>query len=192
MGTDRAAAGDARGYRLTSIDFLRGLAIVIMAIDHVRDGFFAGAVQDPMADSNIAPSLFLTRWITHFCAPVFTVLAGTSAGLMAARKNAGELGRFLLTRGIWLVFVEVAVIATLLTFRPGGIPQMGGHTLIVMQTIWAIGASMIVLAGLQRLGRRACLAIGLVIIAGHNLLDAVWPAICSRPRCGRPCTRRSR
>ncbi len=176
MSQERKAV-DLRGYRLTSIDVLRGLAIVIMAIDHVRDGFLAGAVQDPMADPNIAPSVFVTRWITHYCAPVFTVLAGTSAGLMSARKSSGELGRFLLTRGLWLVFVEMAVISTLLTFRPGGIPQLGGHTLIVMQTIWAIGASMIVLAFAQRLGRPACLVIGIAIIAGHNLLDAVWPTV---------------
>lgn len=175
MSTEPNAV-DLRAYRLTSIDVLRGLAIVIMAIDHVRDGFFAGAVQDPLTDPAVPPSLFVTRWITHYCAPVFVVLAGTSAGLMTARRSPGELGRFLLTRGVWLVFVEVAVISTLLTFRPGGIPQMGGHTLVVMQTIWAIGASMIVLALVQRLGRRACLAIGVSIIAGHNMLDWVWPA----------------
>ena len=168
---------DLRGYRLTSIDVLRGLAIVIMAIDHVRDAFLAGAVQDPMADPNIGPGLFVTRWITHYCAPVFTLLAGTSAGLMASRKNPGELGRFLLTRGLWLVFVEIFIISTLLTFRPGGIPELGGQKLVVMQTIWAIGASMIVLGVVQRLGRRTCLFIGIAIVAGHNLLDSVWPAV---------------
>lgn len=173
---DKQAAGDRRAYRLSAIDFLRGLAIVVMAIDHVRDGFLRGAVQDPLGDPNVSPGMFVTRWITHYCAPVFTVLAGTSAGLMTARKSSGELGRFLLTRGLWLVFVEVAVISTSLTFSPGGIPQLGGHTLVVMQTIWAIGASMIVLAGAQRLGRSACLVLGVAIIAGHNLLDAVWPA----------------
>ena len=82
-----STATDQRAYRLTSIDMVRGLVIVIMAIDHVRDNFFAGAQQDPMADPNIAVSLFATRWITHFCAPVFVLLAGVSAGLMVARRS---------------------------------------------------------------------------------------------------------
>jgi uncharacterized membrane protein len=96
-------AGDARAYRLSSIDMLRGLAIVIMAIDHVRDLLLAGATQDPMADPNISPALFATRWITHFCAPVFVLLAGTSAGLMAP-EDPISAGRFL-CRGAWLIFV---------------------------------------------------------------------------------------
>ena len=89
-----STATDQRAYRLTSIDMVRGLVIVIMAIDHVRDNFFAGAQQDPMADPNIAVSLFATRWVTHFCAPVFVLLAGVSAGLMVARRSRGDLGRF--------------------------------------------------------------------------------------------------
>src|SRR6185369_17491979 len=88
-----------RAYRLTAIDVLRGLVIVIMAIDHVRDYFLAGAEQDPMANPNITAGLFATRWVTHFCAPVFVLLAGVSAGLMAARKPPADLGRFLFTRG---------------------------------------------------------------------------------------------
>lgn len=172
MATD---AGDARAYRLTSIDMLRGLAIVIMAIDHVRDFFLAGATQDPMADPNISPALFATRWITHFCAPVFVLLAGTSAGLMAARKSRSQLGRFLLTRGCWLIFVEWFVVGTAWTFAPSGLDVFGGRVLVVMQVIWAIGASMVVLAGAQFLGRGTCLAIGLAIVCGHNLLDGVWP-----------------
>jgi uncharacterized membrane protein len=170
------SAGDLRGYRVTSIDMLRGLVIVIMAIDHVRDFFLAGAVQDPTEDPNVAPGLFATRWITHFCAPVFVALAGTSAGLMVGRKRPGELSRFLLTRGLWLIFVEVVVISTAFTFAPGGIPELDGRVLVIMQVIWVIGASLIVLAGAQRLGRLGCLAIGLAIITTHNLLDAVWPA----------------
>jgi uncharacterized membrane protein len=170
------AEDDGRRYRLTSIDMLRGLAIVVMAIDHIRDYCLVNATQDPMADPNIAPSLFLTRWITHYCAPLFTLLAGTSAGLMAARKNRVELGKFLFTRGLWLVFVEVTLMATAFSFSPQGIPQFGGHTFVILQTIWAIGASMIVLAGMQGLGRRACLVIGIAIVAGHNVLDFYWPA----------------
>src|SRR3954466_16070739 len=85
-------SADKRAYRLSSIDMIRGLVIVIMAIDHVRDNFLFGALQDPTADPNISAGLFATRWITHFCAPVFVLLAGTSAGLMATRKSKKELG----------------------------------------------------------------------------------------------------
>lgn len=170
------STGNQRSYRLTAIDMLRGLAVVIMAIDHVRDGFLAGAVQDPTHDPNVGPALFATRWITHYCAPVFVTLAGTSAGLMIGRKSAPELFRFLLTRGLWLLFVEVAIISTALTFAPTGIPQFGGHVLLVMQVIWAIGASMVVLAFAQRLGRPVCFALGATILATHNALDAIWPA----------------
>ena len=169
------AAPDQRAYRLTSIDMLRGLVILIMALDHVRDFVMLGAVQDPTSDPNVGPALFFTRWITHFCAPVFVFLAGTSAGLMAVRKSPPALAAFLAKRGLWMVFVEVVVISTAFSFSPFGIEQMGGHTVIILQVLWAIGASMIVLAGAQFLGMRACLIIGLIIVFGHNLLDSFWP-----------------
>src|SRR5215510_57155 len=82
-----AAAPDRRSYRLSSLDILRGLVIVIMALDHVRDFVMTAAVQDPTASADTGPLLFATRWITHFCAPTFVFLAGTSAGLMASRKS---------------------------------------------------------------------------------------------------------
>jgi uncharacterized membrane protein len=166
---------DHRAYRLTNIDMVRGLAIIIMAIDHVRDFFLVGNSYDPMSDPNASPALYLTRWITHFCAPVFVLLAGTSAGLMTARKSPHELGMFLLKRGLWLLFVEVAVISTAMSFAPFGVSQLGGKTLFVLQVIYAIGVSMIVLAALQFLGRRACLWMGLAIVLGHSALDSVWP-----------------
>ena len=169
------AATDQRAYRLSSIDMLRGLVIVIMAIDHTRDFFNAGAAIDPMGDPNVNLPLALTRWITHFCAPVFVLLAGTSAGLMAARKSPADLARFLLTRGLWLIFIEFFVISTATSFSPGGIEQLGGKTLVFMQVIWAIGASMVLLAAAQFLGRRTCLALGALIVIGHNLLDGHWP-----------------
>ncbi len=167
---------DARSYRLTSIDMLRGLVIVIMAIDHVRDFFMSNMMQDPMAQPDVPAGLYLTRWVTHFCAPVFVFLAGTSAGLMASRKSPNELAAFLSKRGIWLIFVEVAIISTAWTVSPfDGVPEVGGQTILVLQVIWAIGASMIVLAGAQYLGAKACAAIGAVIVLGHNALDPVWP-----------------
>ncbi len=169
-------ATDARGYRLTSIDMLRGMAIIIMAIDHTRDFFHTGATMDPMEGDSVSVVLALTRWITHFCAPVFVLLSGTSAGLMVARKSAGDLCVFLLTRGLWLVFVEIALISTAITFSPGGLEQFGGRTLAFMQVIWAIGASMVVLAFAQFLGRKVCLVIGALIVLGHNGLDGHWPA----------------
>src|SRR5262249_45393030 len=130
---------DHRSYRLSSIDLLRGLVVVVMAIDHTRDYFSLSMALDPMS-SNAPLSMAFTRWITHFCAPVFVFLAGTSAGLMVARKDPRELCKFLLTRGLWLLFIEVCVISTAATFAPTGIEQLGGRTLVFMQVIWAIGA----------------------------------------------------
>src|SRR5688572_4906139 len=166
-----AGPSDRRAYRLSSIDILRGLVIALMALDHVRDFVMTAAAQDPTADPATGPLLFATRWITHFCAPTFVFLAGTSAGLMAARKTPAELATFLLTRGLWLIALEVFVVSTAWTFAPTGVAGFGGRTYVALQVIWAIGASMVLLAAAQFLGRRACLAIGAAILLGHNLLD---------------------
>jgi uncharacterized membrane protein len=170
------SASEGRAYRMTSLDILRGLVIALMALDHVRDFVMTASVQDPTADPSTGPLLFATRWITHFCAPTFVFLAGTSAGLMSARKSPAELSSFLLTRGLWLIVLEVLVISMAWSFAPGGVAGFGGRIYVALQVIWAIGASMVVLAGAQFLGRRACLAIGSAILLGHNLLDAIWPA----------------
>jgi uncharacterized membrane protein len=172
----RETVSTTRTHRLESIDIVRGLVIVIMALDHVRDYFNFGGEVDPMANPNVGFAIFFTRWITHFCAPAFVFLAGTSAGLMALRKTQSALAAFLFTRGVWLIFVELFVVATAWSFAPGGVEQLGGRVGLVMQVIWAIGASMVVLAGAQFLGQRVCLTIGAAIVVGHNLLDAVWPA----------------
>ena len=184
MATTDPAAGQRqaalhagqRAYRLTAIDVLRGLAIVLMAIDHARDFFLFGTDMDPLANPNVSTVVFATRWITHFCAPVFVLLAGTSAGLMAARKSRREMAGFLFTRGVWLIAVEMFLISTAWTFSPRGIAQVGGLTWTALRVIWAIGASMVALAGLQWLGRRACFALGVAVLAAHNLLDPIWPA----------------
>jgi uncharacterized membrane protein len=123
---------DQRTYRLSAIDMVRGLVIVIMAIDHVRDFTMVGTEQDPMTNPNISAAVFFTRWITHFCAPVFVLLAGTSAGLMTARKSRHALAQFLVSRAAWLIFIEVFVLSNLATFSPRGIPEMGGSILVAM------------------------------------------------------------
>jgi uncharacterized membrane protein len=163
---------------------LRGLVIIVMALDHVRDYMMTGSLQDPITDPSTGPLLFATRWITHFCAPAFVFLAGTSAGLMARRKSQPELARFLLLRGLWLVGIEIVVISTAASFAPLGIAELGGRTYVGLQVIWAIGVAMVALAGAQYLGRRACLVLGAAIICGHNLLDAVWPAASSTAATG--------
>lgn len=172
--TNPEKTNDQRSYRLTSIDMLRGLVLVIMVLDHVRSFVFMTPLHLG-GDLNVEPLLFFIRWITHFCAPVFIFLAGTSAGLMTARKPPKLLGEFLFKRGLWLIFVEMVIVSTAWTFSPLGLEQMAGYVVIPMQVIWAIGASMVVLAGFQFLGRRACLYIGAVIVLGHNLLDPIWP-----------------
>jgi uncharacterized membrane protein len=169
-------AFDRRSYRMSSLDIMRGLVIVLMALDHVRDFVMTAAVQDPTASPTTDSLLFATRWITHFCAPTFVFLAGTSAGLMASRKSPGELASFLLSRGLWLLVLEVLVVSTGWTFSPAGVEGFGGRIYLGLQVIWAIGASMVILAAGQFLGRRACLAIGAAILLGHNLLDPIWPA----------------
>ena len=127
---------------------------------------------------------------------MFVLLAGTSAGLMAARKTPTDLARFLFTRGLWLIVVEWFVISTAATFAPGGIAQLGGQILVTMQVIWAIGASMVVLAARSCWADEPALLIGAAIVAGHNLLDPIWPttraARSNSGRCGRRCTRRCR
>lgn len=184
VAVETSPAPDRRAYRMTAIDLLRGLVIIVMALDHVRDYMMIGSLQDPITDPNTGPLLFATRWITHFCAPAFVFLAGTSAGLMARRKTQPELARFLLQRGLWLIAIEILVISTATSFSPWGIAELGSRTYVGLQVIWAIGASMVVLSGAQYLGKRACLIIGVAIVCGHNLLDAVWPAASSTAATG--------
>jgi uncharacterized membrane protein len=154
--------------RIPSIDILRGLVMVLMALDHVRD-FFTDVRFDPLDLSQTSPALFLTRWITHFCAPTFVLLAGVSAYLMSLRCSRAELSRFLFTRGLWLALLEVTLISLVWTFN-----LRYDHGLF-LQVIWAIGVSMMVLAALVRLPIRAIALLSVVIIAGHNLLDGIAP-----------------
>jgi len=153
--------------RIESIDILRGIAMVIMALDHARDYFHIAAnTDDPLNLATASPALFFTRWITHFCAPIFIFLSGTSAYLQGLRKTKKELGIFLIKRGIWLIVAEWTIIALAWTFNPF-------FNIIPFQVIWAIGISMVLLGIvlLIRLPYYLIMAIGLLLVFGHNLLD---------------------
>jgi uncharacterized membrane protein len=151
--------------RIHSIDMLRGIVMIIMALDHVRDYFHAGAFQfDPTDLTRTDVPLFFTRWITHFCAPVFTFLAGTSAFLNGTKKTKKELSIFLFTRGLWLVIAEIVIITLGWTFNPQ-------YPFLILQVIWALGVSMMVLSVLIYLPLTIILITGLALIFGHNLID---------------------
>lgn len=153
--------------RVTSIDLLRGLIMIIMALDHVRDYLFAASFEfDPLDLEKTSGAIFFTRWVTHFCAPVFMLLAGTSAYLSGQKKTKKELSVFLLTRGLWLIFLEMIVINFGWNFNIT-------FPVIFFITIWALGVSMIVLAGFIHLPKAMILVVSLTIVATHNLLDSV-------------------
>lgn len=152
-------------YRVQSIDVLRGVVMIIMALDHVRDFFHKEAfTDDPLNLATTTVPLYFTRWITHFCAPIFVFLAGTSAYLLGQKKSKKDLSRFLISRGIWLILVEVAIITLGITFNPL-------YNVIIFQVIWAIGISMVILGILVWLPYAVILAIGCIIMLGHNALD---------------------
>jgi uncharacterized membrane protein len=152
--------------RLDSIDLVRGAVMIVMALDHVRDAFHHLPDGHSVATdlTRTWPALFFTRWITHFCAPVFVFLAGTGARLQAlAGKPRGELSRFLVTRGLWLILLELTWIHLTVTL------DLRWHW-ILLQVLWAIGCSMIALAALVWLPVPAIALVGLALCAGHNLL----------------------
>lgn len=139
--------------------------MVIMALDHVRDFFHIGAFNDdPLNIATTTPLLFFTRFITHYCAPSFVFLSGASIYLQSLRKTKKELSAFLIKRGLWLIIAEFFIISLGWTFNPF-------YNVIPFQVIWAIGISMVILGFTIHLPFRAVLIIGLLIVAGHNLLD---------------------
>jgi len=158
MSPSDSVAASGRGSRLASIDLVRGAVMVLMAIDHVR--VYAGVPA-----GGPAPAVFFTRWVTHFCAPAFIFLAGTSAFFYG--KKHPDLSRFLLTRGLWLVVLELTVLRFAWTFNFDVTHVMAG-------VIWVIGWCMILMAGLVRLPVAAVGTIGLAIVALHNLTDPHW------------------
>ena len=151
--------------RIVSVDLLRGLVMIVMALDHVRD-YFSHFPYSPTDLSQASAGLFLTRWITHFCAPIFVFLAGTSAYLY--RRNSGctiaHLQGFLLTRGLWLVLLELTWVSFCWQF---------GYHGVILQTIWSLGWSMVALAALLYLPLPALLTIAFAVIFGHNMLDNI-------------------
>jgi uncharacterized membrane protein len=153
--------------RIDSIDLLRGIVMVVMMLDHTRDFVHNAVYQfDPTDPTRTNVALFFTRWITHFCAPVFVFLAGTGAYLQFARgKSKGELSRFLVTRGLWLIFLEVTFVRIGVSFT------FDYRFLGFLQVIWVIGVSMIVLAALIHLPLKVIAAFGLSMIAIHNYFD---------------------
>jgi uncharacterized membrane protein len=153
--------------RIFSIDVLRGAVMVIMALDHVRDFFhYTASTDSPTNLATTTVPLFFTRWVTHFCAPTFVFLAGISAYLMGKKKTARQLSLFLIKRGIWLILVEIIIVTLAWTYNPF-------YNLIILQVIWAIGISMIILACIIWLPPNLILLMGLMIIGLHNLLDYV-------------------
>ncbi|MGW8390082.1 DUF1624 domain-containing protein [Pseudoduganella sp. HUAS MS19] len=149
--------------RLASIDMLRGLVIVLMALDHTRD-FFGPALFDPEDLAKTTPWWFGTRWITHLCASTFVLLAGTSAFLRGARSGIPALSRYLVTRGLLLLVLE----ATWISFS-----WQLGYNVTILQVLWALGMGMIFLAGLAWLPLPAIAVVAALLILPHNLLDAI-------------------
>jgi uncharacterized membrane protein len=156
-----------RTNRITSIDILRGLVMIIMALDHTRDYFHQSAmIADPLDPATTTPALYFTRWITHFCAPVFVFLSGVSAYLSSLRKSRNEASLFMIKRGLWLVLIEITLVTFGLTFNPE-------FNTIILQVIWAIGCSMILLGIFSRISNTAVLITGIILFFGHNILDLV-------------------
>ena len=156
---------DSLQKRIDSIDVLRGIVMIIMALDHTRDFFhFTANSDDPLNLLTTSPLLYFTRWITHFCAPTFVFLSGASIYLQGLRKTKKELSTFVIKRGLWLIFAEVAINTLFWSFNPF-------YNFIALQVLWAIGISMVILGVLVRLPFKLILALGLTIVLGHNLLD---------------------
>jgi uncharacterized membrane protein len=165
----RAAAQAVPRVRIDSIDLLRGFVMVLMVLDHARM-YLTEARFDPTDLTQTTPALFFTRWITHFCAPVFVFLSGTSAYLTGTRRGGKlALARFLASRGLWLVMLELTVVNAAWAFN------LRFESGVILQVIWAIGASMLALAALVFLPTALVGALGVALIAGHNLLDGVAP-----------------
>ncbi|HVT40679.1 MAG TPA: heparan-alpha-glucosaminide N-acetyltransferase domain-containing protein, partial [Gemmatimonadaceae bacterium] len=152
--------------RLESVDVVRGVIMILMALDHTRD-FFGMPGVNPTDMSQTTVALFFTRWVTHFCAPVFFLLTGTGAYLSLRKRSTRDLSRFLFTRGVWLIFLELVVL------RCFSYQFNFDYRVTFLLVLWALGWSMITLAALVRLPAALVTTFGVVLIAAHNLLDAI-------------------
>src|SRR6202044_1110861 len=152
--------------RIESIDLVRGVIMILMALDHTRD-FFGNSGVNPTDPATTTIPLFFTRWITHFCAPVFFLLTGTGAYLALRKKSKSELSRFLFTRGLWLIFLEVVVV------RCFGWQFNFDYHVTILNVLWALGWAMITLSVLVYLPASVVTGFGVVMIATHNLSDSV-------------------
>jgi uncharacterized membrane protein len=168
MTSPTTASTAAPSVRIQSIDALRGLVMLLMLVDHAREFFFIHAqVADPMDVTATSPALFFTRLTAHLCAPIFVALTGLSASLYASRKGgAPAASAFLFKRGLFLIVLELTLVSFAWTFSLT-------PTTVFLQVIWVIGLSMIALAALVHLPRGLLIALGLVIVLGHNLLDPI-------------------
>ena len=158
-------AAPIKRLRLESIDIVRGVIMILMALDHTRD-FFGKTGFNPTDPANTTVPLFFTRWITHICAPVFFLLTGTGAYLSLRRKSKHELSQFLFTRGLWLIFLELVL------FRCFGFQFNFDYHMTLLNVLWALAWSMIVLSALVYLPASLVTTFGVVMIASHNLLDS--------------------
>jgi uncharacterized membrane protein len=152
--------------RIDSVDVVRGVIMILMALDHTRD-YFGIAGQSPTDLSTASAALFMTRWITNVCAPVFFLLTGTGAYLSRRRRSPGNLAGFLFTRGLWLIVLDLVVLRCL------AYQFNFDYRVTLLLVLWALGWSMIALAALVRLPAPVITAIGALMIVGHNLLDTL-------------------
>lgn len=165
MTTATSGPINATRSRVEAVDVVRGIIMILMALDHTRD-YFGNAAASPTNLATTSTALFLTRWVTHFCAPTFFLLTGTGAYLSRRRRTTSGLSRFLITRGLWLIFLELTVVRFFWQFNVD-------YRLTLLDVLWALGWSMIVLGVLVWLPTRVIAAFGLVLIAVHNAFDGV-------------------
>ena len=151
--------------RIESVDVVRGIIMILMALDHTRD--FFGVRTDPTNVATTTIALFVTRWITHFCAPTFFLLTGVGSALSLAKGTTRELSRFLLTRGIWLIVLEIVVLRCL------GFQFNFDYRATGLTVLWALGWSMIALSALVYLPTKLVATLGIALIVGHNAFDAI-------------------
>jgi len=168
--TARSTAARPTFARVLSVDALRGLVMILMALDHVRDFVSRDAMQFSPTDlTRTTPAIFLTRWVTHFCAPTFAFTAGLGAYFwLRRRRSNGALSRYLVTRGLWLILIELTLLRFVffLDYRYT-------NAFFLLNVIWMLGLSMIVLAVLVHLPPKILIPLSIVVIAGHNLFDGI-------------------